>query len=110
MKISIKHNQTEIVIDDNDNGTTIKYSNLELIKMLEKISLEIQAIETNYAKSLEEPQATPIHVGGLNIGKGLYPQICVDFIPDGFNTTNQKCVNCGLMKIHHPSKTIIAGV
>ncbi len=110
MKISIKHNQTEIVIDDNDNGTTIKYSNLELIRMLEKMSLEIQAIETNYNKSLEEPQATPIHVGGLNIAKGLYPQICVDFIPDGFNTTNQKCVNCGLMKIHHPSKTIIAGV
>jgi hypothetical protein len=110
MKISIKHNNTEIVIDDNDNGTTIKYSNLELIRMLEKMSLEIQAIETNYHKSLEEPQPTPIHVGGLNIAKGLYPQICVDFIPDGFNTTNQKCVNCGLMKIHHPSKTIIAGV
>jgi hypothetical protein len=110
MKISIRHNNTEIVIDDNDNGTTIKYSNLELIRMLEKMSLEIQAIETNYAKSLEEPQATPTHVGGLNIAKGLYPQICVDFIPDGFNTTNQKCVNCGFMKIHHPSKTIIAGV
>ena len=53
MKISIKHNNTEIVIDDNDNGTTIKYSNLELIRMLEKMSLEIQAIETNYTKSLE---------------------------------------------------------
>jgi hypothetical protein len=53
MKISIKHNQTEIVIDDNDNGTTIKYSTGELIKMLEKISLEIQAIENNYDKSLE---------------------------------------------------------
>jgi hypothetical protein len=56
MKISIKHNNIEIVVDDNNNDTTIKYSNLELIKMLEKMSLEIQAIQNNHYKSLEEPQ------------------------------------------------------
>jgi hypothetical protein len=53
MKISVKHNQTEIVIDDNSNDTSIKYSTGELIKMLEKMSFEIQAIENNYDKSLE---------------------------------------------------------
>jgi len=56
MKISIKHNNIEIVVDDNNNDTTIKYSNLELIKMLEEMSLEIQAIQNNHYKSLEEPQ------------------------------------------------------
>lgn len=41
MKIVVKHKQTEIVIDDNSDGTTIKYSVIELIKVLEKIALEI---------------------------------------------------------------------
>jgi hypothetical protein len=50
MKIVVKHKQTEIVIDDNSDETTIKYSKDELIKVLEKIALEIQAIENNYAK------------------------------------------------------------
>ena len=50
MKIVVKHKQTEIVIDDNSDETTIKYSKDELIKILEKMSFEIQAIENNYAK------------------------------------------------------------
>jgi len=50
MKIVVKHKQTEIVIDDNSDETTIKYSKDELIKILEKMSLEIQAIENNYGK------------------------------------------------------------
>jgi len=48
MILRVKHKDTEIEIDDKDNGTQIKYSTGELIKMLEKISLEIQAIENNY--------------------------------------------------------------
>jgi len=48
MKIKIKHKDTEIVIDDNSDETTIKYSKDELIKLLEKISQELQAIENNY--------------------------------------------------------------
>lgn len=48
MIIKVKHKDTEIEIDDKDNGTQIKYSTGELIKMLEKMSLEIQAIENNY--------------------------------------------------------------
>jgi hypothetical protein len=48
MILRVKHKDTEIEIDDKDNGTTIKYSTGELIKMLEKMSLEIQAIENNY--------------------------------------------------------------
>jgi hypothetical protein len=51
MKILIKHKQTEMVIDDNSDETTIKYSVNELIKVLEKMSLEIQAIEDNYEKT-----------------------------------------------------------
>lgn len=51
MKIVVKHKQTEIVIDDNSDETTIKYSVSELIKVLDKMSLEIQAIENNYGKT-----------------------------------------------------------
>ena len=51
MKIVVKHKQTEIVIDDNSDETTIKYSKDELIKILEKMSFEIQAIENNYGKT-----------------------------------------------------------
>ena len=48
MIIRVKHKDTEIEIDDKDNVTTIKYSTGELIKVLEKMSLEIQAIQNNY--------------------------------------------------------------
>jgi len=48
MIIRVKHKDTEIEIDDNKGETTIKYSTGELIKVLEKMSLEIQAIENNY--------------------------------------------------------------
>ena len=48
MKLRVKHKDTEIEIDDNNGETTIKYSTGELIKMLEKMSLEIQEIENNY--------------------------------------------------------------
>jgi hypothetical protein len=51
MKIVVKHKQTEIIIDDNSDETTIKYSKDELIKVLEKMSLEIQAIENNYVRT-----------------------------------------------------------
>ena len=51
MKIVVKHRQTEIVIDDNSDETTIKYSVNELIKVLEKMSLEVQAIENNHGKT-----------------------------------------------------------
>jgi hypothetical protein len=37
-------------------------------------------------------------------------QICEKFISDKYRPTNEKCLNCGLMKINHPSKSIIAGV
>jgi hypothetical protein len=48
MIIRVKHKDTEIEIDDKGNNTEIKYSTMELIKVLEKISLEIQSIENNY--------------------------------------------------------------
>ena len=51
MIIRVKHKNTEIEVDDNNNGTEIKYSTVELIKMLEKISLEIQEIENNYEQT-----------------------------------------------------------
>ena len=51
MIIRVKHKDTEIEIDDKDNGTQIKYSTGELIKMIEKMSLEIQAIENNYEQT-----------------------------------------------------------
>jgi hypothetical protein len=54
MQIKIKHKDTEIVIDDNSDETTIKYSKDELIKLLEKISQELQAIENNYDKTIYE--------------------------------------------------------
>jgi hypothetical protein len=51
MKIVVKHKQTEIVIDDNSDETTIKYSANELIKVLEKMSKEVQEIEKNYERT-----------------------------------------------------------
>jgi hypothetical protein len=48
MTLRVKHKDTEIEIDDNNSEITIKYSTGELIKVLEKMSLEIQAIENNY--------------------------------------------------------------
>jgi hypothetical protein len=48
-KLSIQ--DCHLVIDDNSDETTIKYSANELIMVLEKISLEIQAIENNYESS-----------------------------------------------------------
>jgi predicted mannosyl-3-phosphoglycerate phosphatase (HAD superfamily) len=56
MQIKIKHKDTEIVIDDNSDETTIKYSTNELIKLLEKISQELQAIENNYDKTTYEDE------------------------------------------------------
>jgi hypothetical protein len=54
MIIRVKHKDTEIEIDDKSNITEIKYSTGELIKMLEKMSLEIQAIENNYNQTTYE--------------------------------------------------------
>jgi hypothetical protein len=51
MKIVVKHKQTEIVIDDNSDETTIKYSKDELIEVLEKMSKEVQEIEKNYERT-----------------------------------------------------------
>jgi hypothetical protein len=110
MKISIKHNNTEIIIDDNSDETTIKYSKDELIKILEKMSLEMQAIENNYHKSLDVPQPTPIHVGGFGIAVGSYPQICSEFVVDSVNTSQTRCMRCNMEKWQHPSKSIIAGM
>jgi|LauGreDrversion4_2_1035121.scaffolds.fasta_scaffold130042_6 hypothetical protein len=56
MKIRIKHKETEIEVDDNDSSTHIKYSTGELIKMLEKMSSEIQTIENNYNKTTYEDE------------------------------------------------------
>jgi hypothetical protein len=50
MIIKVKHKELEIEIDDKGNNTEIKYSTMELIRVLEKISLEIQSIENNYNK------------------------------------------------------------
>ena len=110
MKISIKHNNTEIVVDDNNNDTSIKYSKDELIKAIEKMSLEIQAIENNYHKSLDVPQSTPIGVSGFGIATGFYPQICAEFVVDSVNTSQTRCMRCNLEKWQHPSKSIIAGM
>ncbi len=50
MIIKVKHKDIEIEVDDNDNTSIIKYSAGELIRVLEKISYEIQSIENNYDK------------------------------------------------------------
>jgi hypothetical protein len=54
MIIKVKHKDTEIEIDDKGNNTEIKYSTMELIRVLEKMSLEIQAIENNYNQTTYE--------------------------------------------------------
>ena len=53
MKIVVKHNQTEIIVDDDANSfeTSMKYSVDGLIKVLDKISKEVQAIENNYVRT-----------------------------------------------------------
>ncbi len=53
MKITVRHNQSEIVIDEIKCDTTIKYSIAEIIKVIGKMSLEIQNIESNYNKEFE---------------------------------------------------------
>jgi hypothetical protein len=54
MILRVKHKDTEIEIDDKGNNTEIKYSTMELIRVLEKMSLEIQAIENNYNQTTYE--------------------------------------------------------
>jgi hypothetical protein len=106
MKILVKHNNTEIVIDDNTDETTIKYSGAELIKVLEKMSLEIQAIETNYQKLVEEKK----NEIGRNFGSGSgTPQQGTAngttnhfFQPDLPNSSYTKCIFCGREKYEHP--------
>lgn len=108
MKISIKHNNTEIVVDDSD-GTTIEYSTAELMKVIEKMSLEIQEIESNYNEIIEKHQPLPIGVGGCGfINVGL--QTCAEFVVDTINSSATKCMRCNMEKWQHPSKSIIAGM
>lgn len=106
MKILVKSNNTEIVIDDNTDETTIKYSVSELIKVLEKMSLEIQAIETNYQKLAQE-QKNEID---RNFGSGngtpeqgtAHGTINHFFQPDLPNSSYTKCIFCGREKYEHP--------
>jgi hypothetical protein len=51
MKIRIKHKETEIEVDETHHETHIKHSFDAIIKLLEKISQELQAIENNYNKT-----------------------------------------------------------
>lgn len=52
MKIIVKHKSTEVEVDDNSNDTNIRYSFEAIIKVLEKISAEVQSIEKNYNETL----------------------------------------------------------
>ena len=42
--------------------------------------------------------------GGVNIHSNT--SSCSQFIPDGFNSPNQKCMNCGCYSSQHPTMTI----
>jgi hypothetical protein len=44
--------------------------------------------------------------GGVNIPSITYTKVCNQFIPDGFNSPNQKCMNCGCYSSQHPTMTI----
>tara|TARA_R110000868_G_scaffold99314_1_gene273390 strand:+ start:102 stop:254 length:153 start_codon:yes stop_codon:yes gene_type:complete len=50
MKVTVKHKDTEIVVDDNNSENTIYYSISQISLLLDKMSLEIQQIENNYNK------------------------------------------------------------
>ena len=44
---------------------------------------------------------TPLMGGDITATK-----VCSQFIPDGFNSPNQKCMNCGCYSSQHPTMTI----
>ena len=54
MKIIVKHNQTEISIDEQSDDSTIRYNIDTIIQLIEKMSNEIQKIEDNYNKTYGE--------------------------------------------------------
>lgn len=45
MIIKVKHNITEIIIDDNKNSESIKYSVSEIIEIIKLITIEIQTLK-----------------------------------------------------------------
>ena len=44
---------------------------------------------------------TPLMGGDITTTK-----VCSQFIPDGFDSPNQKCMNCGCYSLQHPTMTI----
>ena len=48
MKIFVKHNKTEILLDDNQNDNSIKYMIPEILNILDKIFNEVKKIENKY--------------------------------------------------------------
>jgi hypothetical protein len=50
MKVTVRHKDTEIVVDDNNSEESIRHNVSQIIELLTKMSLEIQEIENNYNK------------------------------------------------------------
>jgi hypothetical protein len=71
MKISVKHNNTEIVLDDNSD--LLQPTAKEVEAMVEKMSLEIQAMQSHEHENVQENK-TPdvsnfdINPNGFTIG------------------------------------------
>lgn len=53
MKIIVRHNETEISIDEQSDDSTIRYNIDTIIQLIEKMSNEIQNIEKSYNQTNE---------------------------------------------------------
>jgi hypothetical protein len=54
MKIFVKHNKTEIEINEADTQTTIKYSYNEIKLLLKEICINVKNMEYNFKTDIEQ--------------------------------------------------------
>jgi hypothetical protein len=113
MKISIKHNNTAIVIEDNSDLMQPSTSELEAI--LEKMSMVIKTMETNTEEPSEAPKKGTVSIdfnpsangvlNGINVNGST--AIMHNFIPNGLNPNDKKCMQCGKPKSLHNDVTFL---
>jgi hypothetical protein len=114
MKISIKHNNTVIVIEDNSDLMQPSTSELEAI--LEKMSMVIKTMETNTEEPSEAPKKETVSIGiNGNSANGVLNGIVLNgttaimhnFIPNGLNPNDKKCMQCGKAESLHNKLTFL---
>jgi hypothetical protein len=114
MKISIKHNNTAIVIEDNSDLMQPSTSELEAI--LEKMSMVIKTMETNTEEPSEAPKKGTVSIDFNPSANGVLNGIATintttaimhNFIPNGLNPNDKKCMQCGKAESLHNKLTFL---